>query len=104
MYAIGSAKISSPIVQTIEDAILLGHTGEISSVLDLVREDEHFPESLRYGLEALYYFRLYYGKGSGFIPADESVKQSIFRMESLWGRELIESIGHYPDLTQAKYA
>jgi hypothetical protein len=104
MYNDGAYKISSSIVQAIEDAILLGHIREIDGVLELVKEDAKFPEELRYGLEALLYFRLHYGKGSDYAPQNEIDKQNMIRMEASWGRELIESIGHYPDLTEARYA
>jgi len=100
----GTAKISAPIVQAIEDAILLGNIQELDGVLDLVREDENFPEHLRNGLEALLYFRLHYGKGGDLELANDGHRQKLIQIESAWGRELIESIGHYPDLTEARYA
>ena len=97
-------KISPPIIHAIEDAVLFGNIREIDGVLDLVHEDESFPQDLRYGLEALLYFRLYYGKGGSLEPQNEEEKRKMLQIESFWGRELIEQIGHYPDMTEAKYA
>ena len=37
-------KVSSPIIHAIEDAILFGNIREIDGVLDLVHEDERFPQ------------------------------------------------------------
>jgi len=97
-------KISTPIVQAIEDAILFGNIREIDGLLDLVCEDTLFPNKLRYGLEALMYFRQYYGKGGILEPASETDRQQSLHVESSWGRELIEMVGHYPDMSEAKYA
>jgi hypothetical protein len=99
-----NAKVSPPLIQAIEDAILFGNIQEIDGILDMVRDDEAFPADLRHGLEALMYFRMHYGKGGPREPANEADRQKAAQMESSWGRELIEMIGHYPDLTEAKYA
>jgi len=97
-------KISPPIIHAIEDAVLFGNIREVDGVLDLVEEDDDFPQDLRYGLEALLYFRLHYGKGGSLEPHDETEKRKVLQMESFWGRELIDKIGHYPDMTEAKHA
>ncbi len=97
-------KIPSPIVQAIEDAILLGNIRELDGILDLVKDEALFPQDLRYGIEALMYFRMHYGKGGDLEPKSEADKQKLAQTETLWGRELIESMGHYPDLTEMKYA
>jgi hypothetical protein len=104
MLEVSSFRIARPLIQAIEDAVLFGHIKEIDGILDLVREDESFPDDLRYGLEALMYFRMYYGKGGDLSPASDADRQKAMHMESQWGRDLIESIGHYPDMTEAKYA
>jgi hypothetical protein len=104
MFSSREAKISTPIVQAIEDAVLFGNIKEIDGVLDIVREDEGFPDGLRYGLEALMYFRIHYGKGGDLEPATDNDRQKVAVMETSWCRELIESIGHCPDMTEPKYA
>ena len=104
MFTATAPKISSPVIQAIEDAVLLGNIKEIDGVLDLIEDDESFPDDIRYGLEALRYFRAFYGKGGGLEQKDETSRQSAAQMESFWSRELIRMIGHYPDMTQAKYA
>jgi hypothetical protein len=104
MFGNIAPKISAPVIQAIEDAIFFGHIKELDSLLDLVCEDTYFPDDLRYGLEALMYFRLHYGKGGVLEPTNETERQKVMATESSWGRDLIESIGHYPDMTEAKYA
>ncbi|MDE1900329.1 MAG: hypothetical protein KGI37_01645 [Alphaproteobacteria bacterium] len=104
MFGSPAPSIASSLVHAIEDAVLLGNIGEIDGILDMVADDDRFPETLRYGLESLMYFRIYYGKGGALEPADDAGKQKTAQMESFWGRELIETIGHYPDLTESKYA
>jgi hypothetical protein len=104
MFEHPSAKISTPMIQAIEDAVLLGHIRELSGVLDLISDEAEFPENLHYAIEALLYFRIYYGKGGMLEPANDGARQSVIQMESLWGREIIEMIGHAPDMTEAKYA
>ena len=97
-------KLPVPLIQAVEDAVLFGHTKEIDFILELVKDDERFPENIRNALEALLYFRAHYGKGGPMEPTTDADRQKTAQMESSWGRELIEMIGHYPDLTQAKYA
>jgi len=97
-------KISAPVIQAIEDAVLLGNIKEIDGVLELIADDDSFPNDMRYGLEALRYFRAYYGKGGLLESADPEAKQAVMQMESFWSRELIKMIGHYPDMTEARYA
>lgn len=104
MFSARASKISAPIIQAIEDAVLLGNIKEIDGVLELVEEDESFPHEIRYGLEALRYFRAYYGKGGTLEAQDDTEKQAAIQMESFWSRELIKMIGHYPDMTEARYA
>lgn len=104
MFSKKEPKISSPIIHAIHDAVLLGNIKEIDGVLDLVKEDEDFPQDLRYALEAMLYFRFYYGKGCELEPLIDEEKIRVFQLEAVWGRELIESIGHNPDLGDIKYA
>ena len=99
-----SARISTPVVQAIYDAILLGHVREIDAVLDLVREDDDFPQTLFYGLEALRYYRQFYGRGGELEPRDSEVKNRMLQLETLWGREMIESMNFYSQSHTAQYA
>lgn len=87
--------VSPSTAQAIQDAILLGNTKEISGVLEGVRGDGRFPKNLWYGLEAMFYFRHYYGKGGELEPASADEKKRMFDLESFFGRELIESLGWY---------
>lgn len=104
MFVDQKPKISSSLIQAIEDSVLFGHVQELSGVLDIAREDEEFPDDLRYALESLMYFRMNYGKGGPAEPITQADKQKATQMEMLWGREVIEMIGHHPDMTEAKYA
>jgi hypothetical protein len=97
-------KISSPLVHAIEDAVLLGNIKEIDGVLELIKEEEDFPEDLRYALESLRYFRLYYGKGGELAPTGSIEKNKMLRMEAIWGREVLENLTPYHDLSESKYA
>ncbi|MDD3029343.1 MAG: hypothetical protein PHS57_03565 [Alphaproteobacteria bacterium] len=90
-------KVSSSVAQAIQEAILLGGDDEIEAVLESVKDDETFPVTLRYGLEALLYFRRYYGEGKELEPKDKEKKRKACDMESSWGRELIESLTYYSD-------
>jgi hypothetical protein len=96
-------KISSSMAQAIQEAVLLGNAKDIDGILTLVKFDEDFPKNLRYGLEAIYYFRLYYGKGGELEPAKDEDKKRMLEMEALWGRQLIESLDYYSDLTTNTY-
>jgi hypothetical protein len=104
MYDYAQPKIPSPLIHAIEDAVMFGNVKEIDGILEMVHENETFPRELRYGLEALMYYRLTYGKGGDLEPIDKDDREKVLMMESHWGRELIEMIGHYPDMTEAKYA
>ena len=104
MFDPSAPKIPTPLVQAIEDAVLFGNVQEIDGILEIVREDVNFPDNLRYALESLMYFRMHYGKGGPMEPKDESERQKNAQTEVWWGREVISMIGHYPDLTEAKYA
>ena len=76
----------------IEDAVLFGNTEELDDILDLIEDDENFPAPLRHGIEALRYFRTYYGK-DGELTADHPLKkQKIALMESAWGAELLDML------------
>ena len=86
MFADPALNLSRPIVQAIEDAVLLGNIREIDGVLELVKDDEDFSDTLRYGLEALRNFRLYYGKGGELEPKNDADKNKVLRLESIWGR------------------
>jgi hypothetical protein len=104
MFADDLVRLSPPLIQAVEDAILLGNVGDIAHILDLIGDLEDFPENLRYGLEALLYYRQYYGKGGLLEPCEEKERTNMMLMESSWGRELIEVIAHLPSLAQAQYA
>ncbi len=104
MYTTNIPKVSSTVAQAIEESILLGGAQEIANILELVKDDECFPETLRYGLEALYYFRRTYGNGGDMAPTKTKDKKRILDMEAIWGRELIESLDYYSDITETKYA
>jgi len=97
-------RISYHARQAIQDAILLGGAREIDDVLNLVENDGEFPEKLRHGLEAMAYFRQYYGKGGELEPMDGEDKKRAIELDVFWGRELIESLRFYSDPTQEKIA
>ena len=103
MFA-SSPSIAVPVIHAIEDAVLFGNIKEIDGILDMVKDDLTFPDNIRYALEALMFWRIYYGKGCVLEPSDEPGRQKLAYLESSWGREVIEMLGHYPDLTEAKYA
>ena len=92
----GTPRVSAPLIQAIEDAVLFGNVKEIESLLDLIDEEKSFPDDIRYGLESMLHFRVTYGRGGILEPADDVGKQKAQQIESGWGRELIEMIGHYP--------
>jgi len=89
--------VSPALAQTIEDAVLLGGAKEIGDILELIKNDLLFPSHLRYGLESLYYFRAFYGKGGELEPRDGEDKKQQIHLEALWGRELIESLKAYAE-------
>jgi hypothetical protein len=104
MFNDTAPRIPTPIIQAIEDAVFFGNIKEIDGILDLVCDDSFFPTHLKYGLEALMYFRMYYGKGGDLEPRDENERQKVLQTESVWGRDIIEMIGHYPDMSATQYA
>ena len=101
MYPADMSELTLPLIQSIENAILLGNAREIGDVLEAVSVDDDFPDALRYGLESLYYFRLHYGKGGDMEPASDKERKTMLQMEAYWGRELIEAIAYYPQLAQS---
>jgi hypothetical protein len=76
----------------IEDAVLFGNTEELDEIIDLIDGDETFPDHLRHGIEALRYFRSYYGKDGELAPNHPLKKQKIALMESAWGAELLDML------------
>lgn len=82
--------VSSTLDLAIEDAVLFGNTEELDDILDLIEDDESFPDNLRHGLEALRYFRSYYSKDGELAPSHPLKKQKIALMESAWGAELLD--------------
>jgi len=90
-----SYDVSIPVVQAIEDAILLGKTEGISDVLDVISQEENFPSDLAYGLEALFYFRKYYGCGGELEPQNRADKQTALVMDAAWGRQLLEATASF---------
>ena len=89
-----SRVISTPMVQAIEDAILFGHIKEIDAILDVIEDDDNFPDDLRYGLESLRYFREYYGSDGSVQPAQWLQRQKVSVLESSWGSNLLELLRH----------
>lgn len=87
-----SQQMTSTLDLAIEDAVLFGSTEELDDILELIEDDEDFSENLRHGLEALRYFRSYYGKDGALAPANVLKKQKIALMESAWGAELLDML------------
>ena len=75
--------------ESVRDAILLGQVKEIDDALSLVNRTGRFSENLRYGLEALRYFRAYYGKDGELEPKEDLQKKKALLLESAWGSELL---------------
>ena len=96
--------ISPELTQSIEDAILLGHVKELDRVLDIVEGDKDFPEELRYGLQALRYFRAHYGKDGVMEPQEQLQKQKALVMESAWGAELLDKLRNEHKITALRQA
>lgn len=82
--------IPSNLVLAVEDAVLFGNTEELDEILELIEDDEDFPDHLRHGLEALRYFRSFYGKDGELAASHPLKKQKIALMESAWGAELLD--------------
>lgn len=96
--------IPPALTRMIEDAILLGHVKELDEVLDIVESDKDFPEELRYGLQALRYFRAHYGKDGMLEPKEHTQKQKAMIMESAWGAELLDKIRGEQKITALRRA
>jgi hypothetical protein len=84
--------IPTALAQAIEDAIVLGHVEEIDAVLNVIEIDPNFPDELRYGLQALRYFRAHYGKDGVSEPTERIQKQKAALLEASWGAELLEML------------
>lgn len=95
-------RVSSLLMQEIQDAVLLGGATEIDAILDALEGDEDFPQTLRHDLEAMRYFRSFYGKGGELEPSRTDDKRRAADLESFWGREIIEGLGFYADFTREK--
>ena len=74
--------------ESIREAVLLGHVKELDDALSLMN-GKGLSENLRYGLEALRYFRAYYGKDGELEPKESLKKKTAFIMESAWSSELL---------------
>jgi hypothetical protein len=90
MFNPNKGVIDSELAPAIEDAILLGHVAEIDAVLNIVEIDPNFPDELRYGLQALRYFRAHYGKDGVSEPTEKLQKQKAALLEASWGAELLD--------------
>ena len=90
--------------QAIEDAILFGHVKELDVILDKIEGEKDFPQELRYGLQALRYFRAHYGKDGVLEPTDNLQKQKALVMESAWGAELLDSLRNEHKITALRRA
>jgi hypothetical protein len=88
----------------IEDAVLFGNTEELDEILELVEDDVEFPENLRHGIEALRYFRSFYGKNGELAPSIAIKKQKIALMESAWGAELLDMLRKGEKANAARFA
>lgn len=84
----------------IEDAVLFGNTEELDHIIEMIEDDETFPDNLRHGLEALRYFRGFYGKDGSLAPDHPLKKQKIALMESAWGAELLDLLRR-PDMLRS---
>jgi hypothetical protein len=62
---------------------------ELDDALSLINSGGLFSENLRYGLEALRYFRAYYGKDGELEPKEDIQKKKAVMMEQAWGSELL---------------
>lgn len=95
--------IPSNLVLAVEDAVLFGNTEELDEILELIEDDEDFPDHLRHGLEALRYFRSHYKDGE-LAPTHPLKKQKIALMESAWGAELLDLLRRGEKSSSAKQA
>ena len=96
--------INPQLTQAIEDAILFGHVKELDVILDAIENDKNFPEEMRYGLQALRYFRAHYGKKGDLEPVDRLQKQKAMVMENAWGAELLDKLRHEEKIVALKKA
>jgi len=94
-------EIPSSLSRSIEDAVLLGDVEELDQALAFAERDTDFPEELRYGLEALRYFRDYYGPGKILEPKESIQKQMATVMEIAWGAELLEKLRRHEPSSHA---
>jgi hypothetical protein len=94
--------LSSTVTQSIEDAIVFGHVRELDIVLDRLEGDMTFPDTLRYGLQALRYFRTHYGEGGMIAPQAPLQKQKIAVMESAWSAQLLDMVRHTGVVTEKR--
>jgi hypothetical protein len=104
MSGANETRLSSSVVQAIQDAILLGNSNDLEGVIELLKFDEDFPPHVRYGLEALLHFRRYYGKGGELEPKNKVEKGRLVQMEVVWGRELIESLARHINPAHKRFA
>ncbi|MFA5040985.1 MAG: hypothetical protein WC464_05075 [Bdellovibrionales bacterium] len=92
--------VSPAVAQAIEEAVLLGGADEVGSIIEQIKDDKDFPDDIRYGLEAMFYFRKYYGNGGELEPNKPEDKKKLFEMEALWGREIIENLDIYAEAAE----
>lgn len=97
-------EVPSALNLAIEDAVLFGNTQELDDILDLIEGDENFSDRLRHGLEALRYFRSYYGRNGEMAPDHPLKKQKIALMESAWGAELLDLLRRSESVVSARMA
>ena len=85
-----------------KDAILLGHVKELDDALSLMNGDGRISENLRYGIEALRYFRAYYGAGGELEPKEDMQKRKAIMMEQAWGSELLTMLDDHEEATRKR--
>ncbi len=99
-----SFQMSPNVALAIEDAVLFGNAQELEQILELIEDDDHFPDNLRHGIEALRYFRSFYGKDGQLSPTHPLKKQKIALMESAWGAELLDLLRRSENQSKVKSA
>ncbi len=104
MRSLDADETNVPLDLAIEDAVLFGDTEQLDDILDLVDGDDGFPDNLRHGLEALRYFRSFYGKTGELAPSHPLKKQKIALMESAWGAELLDMLRKGEKANAARFA
>jgi hypothetical protein len=80
------------LVEAIRDAILFGNVREVEAVLNLASLDPDFPQVLYHSMEALKYFREFYGKDGLLEPRSAEQMQKKMLMENAWGAEILQLI------------